>query len=122
VSLHSKIISDFFSQCIPSTLRKEIINSFQSACVPPIENANKVFWSNWMSPKQATELYANIVSNFANNMIAAVLDSRIEYVILCQGHLLFLYLWKQNVNLYNDLSIIKELMSQTPDQIKTYPL
>jgi|SRR5215212_1062448 len=51
--------------------QKEIINSFQSACVPKIENANKVFWSNWMSPRQATELYANMVSSFANNMIAA---------------------------------------------------
>jgi hypothetical protein len=51
--------------------QKEIINSFQTACVPQIENANRVFWSNWMSPRQATELYANMVSSFANNMIAA---------------------------------------------------
>src|SRR5215208_1992261 len=51
--------------------QKEIINSFQSACVPKIENANKVFWSNWMSPRQATELYANMVSSIADNTIAA---------------------------------------------------
>jgi hypothetical protein len=51
--------------------QREIINSFQTAWVPQIENANKVFWSNWMSPRQATELYANMVSSFANNMIAA---------------------------------------------------
>ena len=51
--------------------QKEIINSFQSAWIPQLENANKVFWSNWMSPRQATELYANMVSSFANNMIAA---------------------------------------------------
>ena len=51
--------------------QREIINTFQSACIPQIENANKVFWSNWMSPRQATELYANMVSSFANNMIAA---------------------------------------------------
>jgi hypothetical protein len=52
--------------------QKEIINSFQSAWIPQIENANRVFWSNWMmSPRQITELYANIVSSFANNMIAA---------------------------------------------------
>jgi hypothetical protein len=51
--------------------QKEIINSFQSAYVPQVENANKVFWSNWMSPRQLTELYANMVSSFANNMIAA---------------------------------------------------
>src|ERR687889_2328343 len=51
--------------------QKEIINSFQSACIPYMENANKVFLSNWMSPRQATELYANMISSFANNMIAA---------------------------------------------------
>jgi hypothetical protein len=51
--------------------QREIINSFQSACMPQMENANKVFWSNWMSPRQVTELYANMVSSFANNMIAA---------------------------------------------------
>ena len=51
--------------------QREIINSFQSACMPQIENANRVFWSNWMSPRQATELYANMVSSFANNTIAA---------------------------------------------------
>ena len=51
--------------------QKEIINLFHSACIPHIENANKVYWSNWMSPRQATELYANMVSSFANNMIVA---------------------------------------------------
>jgi hypothetical protein len=51
--------------------QKEIINSFQSACTPQIENANRVFRTNWMSPRQATETYARIVSSFANNMIAA---------------------------------------------------
>ncbi len=52
--------------------QREIINSFQSAYVPQIENVNRAFWSNWMiSPRQATELYANMVSSFANNMIAA---------------------------------------------------
>jgi hypothetical protein len=50
--------------------QREIINSFQSAWIPQIENANRVFLSNWMSPRQATELYANMVSSFANNMIA----------------------------------------------------
>src|ERR687890_534788 len=51
--------------------QKEIINSFQLACTPYMENANKVFLSNWMSPRQATELYAYMISSFANNMIAA---------------------------------------------------
>ena len=51
--------------------QKEIINSFQSACTPYMENANRLFWSNWMSPRQATETYARIVSSFADNTIAA---------------------------------------------------
>jgi hypothetical protein len=51
--------------------QREIINSFQSAWVPDIENANRTFWSNWMSPRHMTETYARIVSSFANNTIAA---------------------------------------------------
>jgi small-conductance mechanosensitive channel len=51
--------------------QKEIINSFQSACTPYMENANRLFWSNWMSPRQASELYANMVSSIADNTIAA---------------------------------------------------
>ena len=48
--------------------QKEIINSFQSVWSPYAEN---LFRTNWMSPKSIAELYANLVSNFANNMIAA---------------------------------------------------
>jgi hypothetical protein len=51
--------------------QKQIINSLQSAWVPQIEEASKVFTSNWMSPRYLTEIYANMVSNFADNMIAA---------------------------------------------------
>ena len=48
--------------------QKEIINSFQSAWSPYAET---LFRTNWMSPKSITELYANLIGNFANNMIAA---------------------------------------------------
>jgi hypothetical protein len=48
--------------------QKEIINSFQSAWSPYAEN---LFRINWMSPRQATETYARIVSSFADNTIAA---------------------------------------------------
>jgi hypothetical protein len=51
--------------------QKQIINSLQSAWVPQIEEANKVFSSNWISPRYLIEIYANMVSNFADNMIAA---------------------------------------------------
>jgi hypothetical protein len=48
--------------------QKEIINSFQSAWSPYAET---LFRTNWMSPKSIAELYANLVGNFASNMIAA---------------------------------------------------
>jgi hypothetical protein len=51
--------------------QREIINSFESAWIPQIENANRTFWSNWMSPRHMTETYARIVSSFADNTIAA---------------------------------------------------
>jgi hypothetical protein len=48
--------------------QKEIINSFQSAWSPYADN---LFRTTWMSPRNIAELYANMVSSFANNMIAA---------------------------------------------------
>ncbi|HZB17433.1 MAG TPA: hypothetical protein VE445_09725, partial [Nitrososphaeraceae archaeon] len=51
--------------------QKEIINSFQSAWTPQIENANRVFWSNYLSPRTLTETYARMVSSLADNTIAA---------------------------------------------------
>ncbi len=51
--------------------QRQIINSLQSAWVPQIEEANKVFTSNWISPRHLIEMYANMVSSFADNMIAA---------------------------------------------------
>ena len=51
--------------------QREIINSLQSAWVPQIENANRALWSNYLSPRTMTEAYARIVSNFADNSIAA---------------------------------------------------
>jgi hypothetical protein len=51
--------------------QKEIINSLQSAWLPQIEAANRVFTSTWMSPRYFIQVYANMVSNFTNNWIAA---------------------------------------------------
>src|SRR5919202_1119921 len=52
--------------------QKEIINSLQSAWRPFVENNTfTTTTNNWMSPRYMTDLYANIVSSFANNMIAA---------------------------------------------------
>ncbi|HEY6885660.1 MAG TPA: DUF2795 domain-containing protein [Nitrososphaeraceae archaeon] len=51
--------------------QQEIINSLQSAWLPQIEAMNKAFTSTWMSPRYFTQVYANMVSNFADNIIAA---------------------------------------------------
>jgi hypothetical protein len=51
--------------------QKEIINSIQSASLTQIDAANRAFASTWMSPRYFTHIYTNIVSNFADNIIAA---------------------------------------------------
>ena len=77
---YTQAVNDYQEQTIQATReiadnyldsQKEIINSFQSAWIPQIENANRVFWSNWFSPRHITETYARIVSSFADNTIAA---------------------------------------------------
>src|SRR5918996_4930385 len=77
---YTQAVNDYQEQTIQATRemadnyldsQREIINSFQTAWVPQMENANRLFWSNWMSPRQATETYARIVSSFADNTIAA---------------------------------------------------
>jgi hypothetical protein len=77
---YTQAVNDYQEQTIQATReiadnyidsQKEIINSFQSAFIPQLENANRVLWSNWVSPRHFTETYARIVSSFADNTIAA---------------------------------------------------
>jgi hypothetical protein len=49
--------------------QKEIIKSFQSTWAPYVENSYEVFWNKWTSPQKAAEIYARIVSIFADNAI-----------------------------------------------------
>src|SRR5690349_17884993 len=49
--------------------QKQILGSFQSAWPPHIDAANRVIMSNWMSPGHYSQIYANMVSNFADNII-----------------------------------------------------
>ena len=74
---YTQAVSDYQEQTIQAAReiadtflesQKEIINSFQSAWRPYMENAST---TNWMSPRSIAELYANIVSSFANNVITA---------------------------------------------------
>ena len=53
--------------------QKQIINSFQSVLTPYGENVNDITanWATLFSPRRVSEVYANIVSNFANNVITA---------------------------------------------------
>ena len=50
--------------------QKEIIRSIQSAWAPYIENYYNL-WSHWASPGRVAEIYARIVSNYADNILAA---------------------------------------------------
>jgi hypothetical protein len=50
--------------------QKEIINSLQSTWLPQIDAINIAFTSTWMSPRYFTQVYANMVSNFANSWVA----------------------------------------------------
>jgi len=55
--------------------QKQIINSYQSALAPYVENVNSTTtttnWTTLFSPRRMSEVYANIVSSFANNVITA---------------------------------------------------
>ena len=51
--------------------QKEVINSLQSAWLPRIEATNRLFTTRLVSPRNATEIYANMVSSSADNIIAA---------------------------------------------------
>jgi hypothetical protein len=51
--------------------QKEIINSLQSAWLPQIDAANRVFTSSWISPRYFAQLYTSMISNFADNIVAA---------------------------------------------------
>src|ERR671914_1786471 len=52
--------------------QKEIISIYQSVWTPFVENANSRFWNYWsISPKGIAETYGTVVSNFADNVIAA---------------------------------------------------
>lgn len=74
---YTQAVSDYQEQTIQAAReiadtflesQKEIINSFQSAWRPYMENTST---TNWMSPRSIAELYANVVSSFANNVITA---------------------------------------------------
>jgi hypothetical protein len=52
--------------------QKEIINSFQqSTWISQLGDTYRTFWSNWTSPKNMAETYANMINNSIDNTFAA---------------------------------------------------
>ena len=75
-------VSDYQEQAIQAAIeiadhyveaQKQIINSFQSALTPYVENVNATTtnWTTLFSQRRMSEVYANILSTFANNVITA---------------------------------------------------
>ena len=51
--------------------QKEIINSIQSAWSPLVENFDRTSWNTVFSPGKVSEIYAYIVSSYADNLVTA---------------------------------------------------
>ena len=51
--------------------QKEIISSVQSAWSPLVENFDRTTWNTVFSPGSMSEIYAYIVSNYADNLVTA---------------------------------------------------
>ena len=80
---YTQIANDYQEQAIQAVremvdnyidTQKEIINSFQkSAWLPYIENTYGMhYWTTtFLSPRRMTEIYANMVSSFADNIVSA---------------------------------------------------
>src|SRR5919112_5283994 len=94
--------------------QKEIINSFQSVWSPYAEN---LFRTNWMSPRNIAELYANMISSFANNMIAA---TRLTNNIVFANIEAFKTSIQQAKDNTNELSRIGVNTAKTFEQQQTY--
>jgi hypothetical protein len=51
--------------------QKEIINSIQAAWSPLVENFDRSSWNTVSSPRSVSEIYAYIVSSYADNLVTA---------------------------------------------------
>ena len=80
--------------------QRQILDSFQSAYLPQIKAANRVLTSSWMSPRQFVQIYANMISNFADNM---VMGSRLT-----------------NRMMFANMEALKTLMLQSTDNAKEF--
>jgi hypothetical protein len=73
VSEYQKLTIDAAGEIADSYIQsqKEIISSVQSAWSPLVENFDRTTWNTVFSPGSVSEIYAYIVSNYADNLVTA---------------------------------------------------
>ena len=80
---YTQFVNDYQEQTIQSAReiadnyvesQKQIIKSFQSVVTPYTGNVNEITanWVTLFSPRRVSGVYANVVSNFANNVVTAI--------------------------------------------------
>jgi hypothetical protein len=73
VSEYQKLTIDAAGEIADNYIQsqKEIISSVQSAWSPLVENFDRTNWNTVFSPGSVSEIYAYIVSNYADNLVTA---------------------------------------------------
>ena len=76
---YTQAVNDYHEQTIKAAReiadnyldsQKEIINSLQAAWAPHIQKTSDILYAYCMSPRKVTQMYANMISSFADNTIA----------------------------------------------------
>jgi len=76
---YTQAVNDYHEQTIKAAReiadnyldsQKEIINSLQAAWAPHIQKTSDILYAYCMSPRKVTQMYASMISSFADNTIA----------------------------------------------------
>ena len=108
---YTQFVNDYQEQTIQSAReiadnyvesQKQIIKSFQSVVTPYTGNVNEITanWVTLFSPRRVSEVYANVVSNFANNVVTAI---RVT-----------------NNMIFENMEAFKTSLQQTKDSVKEF--
>ena len=84
--------------------QKEIIHSFQSTYLPLFENAYKSFWSNFVSPRRAAEIYTRMVSNYAENVMTTNRLANNALIANIEVHRAFVQREKEDIKQFSRMS------------------
>jgi hypothetical protein len=84
--------------------QKEIIQSFQTTWLPYIENTYGAFWNNWASPRRVAEIYARIVSNFADNVMTTNRIANNTMLANIEGYKTFVQREKDDVKQFSRMA------------------